>query len=420
VVVQLEGNNVFSSLAKTASSQVTGIAQGPGGRIYLCTANPGKMFMLGPDLEPEGTFESQTFDARIFSQWGRLEWWGENGGPASAPKTAAEAPIALFVRSGNTSNPEKNWSPWAGPYADGKGQKTDCPPARFVQWKVVFHSLGTSGGITPNLSWVSLSYLPKNIAPVMDAIVVQNPGIRIQSPVGPPPGTTPPQPVLLRLPPRAPGTSGPSVFAPQPGSPEGQPPRFEAPPQGFAQKGYQSVVWSAHDENDDTLVFTIYYRGEDEKNWKVLKDKVEHKFYSWDASTMPDGSYYLKIVASDAPSNPTEDALADERESDRFEVDNTPPVVEKLSAATASQDVRVRFSARDSYSAIARAEYSLDAGDWTLVFPVGRLTDAPQENYQVLLRDLAPGEHTVAVRVFDEFENTASAKVTFSLPSKKR
>jgi len=405
VVIELEGHGVFSSLVKTASSQVTSLAQGPGGKVYLCTANPGKIFTLGPDDEPVGTFESQTFDARMFSQWGRLEWWGENADSAGK--------ISLYVRSGNTSNAEKNWSPWAGPYSSGRGEKVNCPPARFVQWKAVLRSSSAS---PPKVSWVSLSYLPKNVAPTVDAIVVQNPGVRVQGPSVPQQGPTASQSVPLRMPPPAAPASGVSV----PPQPERPPQRFEPPPQGFMLKGYQAVVWSARDENDDELVYTIYYRGEGEKNWRLLKEKLEQKFYSWDTSTMPDGAYYLKIVASDAPSNPPEDALMAERESDRFEVDNTPPVIENLRAEPASPEIRVRFDARDSYSDIARAEYSLDGGDWMLVFPAGRLTDAPQESFELVLRGLAPGEHTIAVRVFDRFENGATSKVTFSVPAKKR
>jgi len=95
-------------------------------------------------------------------------------------------------------------------------------------------------------------------------------------------------------------------------------------------------------------------------------------------------------------------------------------VIENLRAEPASPEIRIRFDARDSYSDIARAEYSLDGGDWMLVFPAGRLTDAPQESFELVLRGLAPGEHTVAVRVFDRFENGATSKVTFSAPAKKR
>ena len=70
------------------------------------------------------------------------------------------------------------------------------------------------------------------------------------------------------------------------------------------QKGYQSVLWTADDANDDDLQFSAYFRGENETNWELLKDKLDTHFYSWDATTMPDGAYYLKIVASDAPANP--------------------------------------------------------------------------------------------------------------------
>jgi len=63
-------------------------------------------------------------------------------------------------------------------------------------------------------------------------------------------------------------------------------------------------LWLALDENDDDLIYSVYYRGEGEKQWKLLKDNVHDQFYSWDTSSMADGAYYLKIVASDAPSNP--------------------------------------------------------------------------------------------------------------------
>src|SRR5712692_4578208 len=103
VVIELEGHGVFSSLVKTASSQVTSLAQGPGGKVYLCTANPGKIFTLGPDDEPVGTFESQTFDARMFSQWGRLEWWGENAD--------SDGKISLYVRSESAFSPHHSSRP---------------------------------------------------------------------------------------------------------------------------------------------------------------------------------------------------------------------------------------------------------------------------------------------------------------------
>ena len=106
--------------------------------------------------------------------------------------------------------------------------------------------------------------------------------------------------------------------------------KFDVPPQGIVQKGYQSVLWTAHDDNEDDLRFAVYFRGEDEKEWKLLKENLDQRFYSFDTTTLADGAYYLKIVASDAASNPPDKALKSERESERFEVDNTPPAIAKL------------------------------------------------------------------------------------------
>src|SRR6266478_4013472 len=52
-----------------------------------------------------------------------------------------------------------------------------CPPARFVQWKAVIHD-GRSGD---GVSWVGLAYLPRNVAPIIDGIAVQDSGVRAQA-----------------------------------------------------------------------------------------------------------------------------------------------------------------------------------------------------------------------------------------------
>ena len=405
-ILSLEGNDIYSSIAKTASAQVTSIIAGPKGEMYVATANPGKVFTLGPGYDPNGSFESDAFDAKIFSHWGRLSWWGDG---------ATQGKVAFYVRSGNTSTPQKNWSAWAGPYKNAGGETVDCPAARFVQWKAVF--LDTDGVSVPNLSWVSLAYQPKNVAPVIDDIAIQDPGIRVQGFSNPQGGLAIPASVQLRQPQRG-AVNFPSPLGVNPDVPV-RFPKMEVPPQGFEDKGYASVLWSAHDDNDDDLTFSIYYHGEGEQNWRLLKDRLTQKYYSWDTTTMPDGAYYLKIVASDSPSNPADQSLTSERESDRFEIENAPPTIENLHAAAASASTaKVTFEAASGSSAIARARYSVDAGDWMIVFPEGLLSDAPKESYQISVNGLAPGEHTVAVQVADRFDNSAAAKVTFTMPGR--
>ncbi len=409
-LLAVDGHGVFAHLAKSGSAQITGIARNSSGKVFLCTANPGKIFSVGPEYEAEGTLESRSFDAQLFSQWGRLEWWSPP--PAASAKSSAnsnEPRLEFFVRSGNTEDPGREWSPWHGPYTKS-GNAMEVPSARFVQWKAVVHGGRPGGGF----DWVSLAYLPRNVAPIIDGIALQDPGVRAQSIVGMSSGQ--PTTVMLRMPP-APNISGMVITQ------SSAPPRFEQPPQGTLQKGYQSVVWTAHDENDDEMRYAVYFRGEHELEWKLLKENLEQKFYSWDTTALPDGAYYLKIVATDAGSNPPALALKTERESERFEVDNTPPVVEDIKVAPASGKMTgghpASFTARDATSAIERAQYSLDGGDWVLVAPSTGISDALVEHYDFGLPSLAPGEHTIAVRVYDRFENAGSGKTTFTVPVAK-
>jgi len=185
------------------------------------------------------------------------------------------------------------------------------------------------------------------------------------------------------------------------------------------------VIWTAHDDNDDELRYAVYFRGEGEKEWKLLKDGLEQRFYAFDTTSLADGAYYLKIVASDAASNDAVRTLTAEKESERFEVDNTPPLIEDLRAGPPSGKmsggggIPFSFTARDSATAIEKAEYSVDGGEWKLILPESDLSDAPKERYHSGMTALAAGEHTIAVRVFDRFQNVGSAKVTIQVPSAK-
>src|SRR6202166_4382532 len=400
-LLAIDSKGVFAQLAKSGSSQITGISGDKNGRVFICTANPGKVFSVGPEFEAEGTYESRSFDAQNFSQWGRLEWWSPRTAPntsSAAKKSSAhdtEPRVEFFVRSGNTEDPGKEWSIWYGPYTHS-GAEMEIPPARFAQWKAVIHGGQPGDGV----DWASLAYLPRNVAPVIDGIAIQEPGVRANAiniiSTGQP--TT----VTLKLPP-APNTSGLIITQ------SSTPPRFEPPPQGIQQKGYATVLWTAHDDNDDELRYAVYYRGENEQDWKLLKDKLEQKFYSWDATSFPDGAYYLKIIATDAPSNPPATALTAERISERFEVDNSPPVIEHLQAEFRATDksassIAVKFTARDASSSVERAQYSFDGGDWILISPAGNISDAPEEHYEFTISDPSAREHTVAVRAYDRFE----------------
>src|SRR5208282_2468673 len=89
---------------------------------------------------------------------------------ASDASHSGEPRLEFYVRSGNTEDPGKEWSRWFGPYAK-PGSAVEAPSARFFQWKAVIHDGRPGDGI----NWVSLAYLPRNVAPVIDAIALQDP-----------------------------------------------------------------------------------------------------------------------------------------------------------------------------------------------------------------------------------------------------
>ncbi len=74
-----------------------------------------------------------------------------------------------------------------------------------------------------------------------------------------------------------------------------------------------------------------------------------------------------------------------------------------------------QFTASHPTSSIEKAQYSVDGGDWILVRPASGISDYKTESYSFTVRGLSPGEHTIAVRAFDRFENVGSAKTTIQV-----
>jgi len=370
-VFAINGPDEFLDLLKAPASQVTGFAKAPGGALYVTTSNLGKVFVLGPGPESQGTYESDVYDARIFSRWGRAEFRGTGN-------------VELLARSGNVDNPDRNWSAWK-PVDLSKGAEMNVPPARYAQWKAVLHA----GSTKPTVDSVTLNYLSRNVAPEIEDVSVQV-GTRYQ-PIA--------KSLGLNLGADVSGSSGS---------------HFESPVPSTHDRDAIGVKWTAHDDNDDQLVYSVYYRGDGETRWLLLKDNITDKAFSFDASLLPDGGYTIKVVASDAPSHSPGEALTASRESRRFEVDTTPPRIENLTATVEGSQIHVRFRAEDGFSPIKRAEYSVDAGDWKYVEPVGQLSDSRVEEYdfKVALESAkdAASEHVVVVRVYDKYDNMGAAK----------
>ena len=374
--------------AQQGLSMVTTDAEGKSS-VLIGTGNTGKLTCLCATEKHE--YASDVLDAAALARYGRVEVEPGSSG------------YELLTRSGNVEQPIRGWSEWQ-PLKDGS---VASPAGRFLQWKAVLQKDGNVGSVAVN-------YLPVNAAPVIDELIVV-PGARVT-----PQGLQVPQQTMNITFPTA---NQNTITTDESASTQ--------PITAMKDRASITVRWAAHDENGDDLIYALYLRGDGEHIWRPLKDKITDKAYSFDATQIPDGGYEVKVVASDAPSHTPGNVLTSAKVSDRFEVDTTPPVITALTAvegasscATAScpREVHATFDAEDATSPVAHAEYSLDAGPWQFVAPVGDLSDSKHERYDLHLPASAlkgeSGEHLLTVRVYDRYENVGVAKTLFGSAAK--
>ena len=374
-------------LARASARQVTALLRQASGRIVGATSNPGKLFTLSPTAGRTGSYDSDVRDAGTVASWGVIRWRA----------AAKPGQIEIFSRSGNTATPDETWSAWSKPYTNADGEQITSPNARYIQWRAV---LKGDAAETPVLTSVTAAYLPRNLRPEVASITVHPAGTVFQRPfstgemeiAGFEDNTSDG---------RQPAQVGP---AGTPGVPSG------APPLGRRtyQKGLQTIVWKAEDANTDRLQFDVLYRREGETAWKALKRGLWDPIFVWDTTSVPDGTYVVKVAASDAPSNSPGTALVGEMESVTFDIDNTPPRIDVQPAARAGVRTTIVFAVRDEQSPVQRVEYSLDASRWRVVYPRDGIPDSRREEFEVTL-DETEAARSVILRATDAMNNVATA-----------
>lgn len=385
-IYRIHDDGSYADIAHLQAQQGLSVAaessSGSGdGAILIGSGNIGKVFELGAAATHE--YASDVLDAGAFARFGRVEIEPGSSG------------FDLLTRSGNVEQPVRGWSDWQ-PLADSS---VASPSGRFLQWKAVLRAGGVLGS-------VGVNYLRVNSAPVVDELVVV-PGARLN--------------------PQASFSQNQTINIAFPTSTQNSGVTYDAgtsqPLQAVKDRTAVTVRWAAHDDDDDTLDYSLYMRSDGDTEWWPLKKKIKEQAYSFDATLIPDGGYRIKVVASDALSHSPGEALTGEKISDRFLVDTTPPVVSAIktepgpvtcSPPACPIQVIVNFDADDAASPIARAEYSLDAGPWQYVDPVGKISDSKHEHYSFSfgLHDEVgkPAEHLITVRVYDRYDNVGVAR----------
>lgn len=343
-------------LLDTESKQIPAMVLAEDGAIYFVASNSGMAARLGPGFAAKGTLLSKPLDARQITQWGTLRLGG------ATPEHTA---ITIATRSGNLEDAtDATWSDWSReiPLQDGY-VPIGSPAARFLQYRVTMTSDGTAA---PTLGRVNLLYQVVNLAPQIAEIEVQ------------------------------PSEKGDKAEA--------------------LHKAFRLIQFKAGDPNKDKLVYTLEYRKADSRTWITLTDELTDEKFAWDTRTVEDGTYELRITASDKPSNIDSAALTARRLSEPVTVDNTAPSLTPLQTKREGKVVTISTRAEDAGRIVTMA-YSIDGKDpWITLLPADGICDSTTETISFRTKALSPGGHRITIRVEDLYGNIVRAGVDVDIP----
>jgi len=402
----------------SGDEQFLSLALDPSGTVYAGTGAVGSVYKIGADAGPggglQGLFQSTVHDAGLRAQWGTLAWTAD---------TPAGSSLGLQTRSGDVERPDETWSAWSAPLINPAGQTVQSPPARFIQYQAAF-----SGAAVPKLRGVSLYYLPRNRPPT----------VSVTKPSG-----------------------------------------------GDAVSHAALLQWAGSDPDKDTLAYDVSYSSDGGATWTPIKkratpnssktkdaparaaeskanlDKLKNvppavraqiaaqlksdaasagdagntakssaargatglkeTSFSWDTTEVPDGTYQIRVVASDRPSNP-DGSLTAKAVSAPFLVANAKPTLTLGTAAVSpaapdgTYTVTLPGTAATGLAFVKAVQGKADGGDFVAAAANDGLFDSPSEAFTLTLPSLATGSHKITVETLDQAGNSATQTVTVSVP----
>jgi sugar lactone lactonase YvrE len=386
-VYRLDSDRKATLVAETREAEALRLFAGRNGML-VATGNLGKLYRLGEPTQ-SGVFESPVHDATTVARWGKLSWQAQSCNGCE---------VAFRVRTGNTGRPDKTWSDWSEPLRDPEGSAIASPNARFVQWKAEMKGSAAAG---PALDSVRLAYLPQNTAPSVKSVTVS---AQTSSAGAAKPATTTAPTTTYSLTITDTGEAGASSFS-----------GTATVPLTRASQEQIVVSWAGEDADGDRLLYTVHFRGESERDWKLLRGNLTETQVTLDAESLADGRYYFKVTASDRGANPADSAREADLVSPPVLVDRTPPTL-KATSARAGNAMQVTVEAEDLGSPLKGCEFALNAGPWTAVAPEDGISDSRRERF-VIRVEAASAERLLVVRVTDSAGNAGLAKVVIPVSS---
>jgi len=279
---------------------------------------------------------------------GQPAQWGKLQVEADIPQTCT---VLAACRSGNVKDVnDPTFSPWTEPLEVKEPIQLQCPLGRFCQYKLILRS--SEAGKTPLVREIAVADTVPNLAPIVEEVSAA---------------------------------------------------RIEA----ADKAGVLKITYKAKDENNDKLIYQVDFRKLGWTNWIKIKDKIETDSFEWDARTVEDGRYEIRVTASDERSNTAATKLTASRISDPVVVDNTGPVIKDYSVKTEDKTVTLKLKAVDELSAIGRLQYTVDSSaDWIGTLPDDSVYDTTDEDFTIVIKDLKASEHIISVKVADDVNNT--------------
>jgi hypothetical protein len=366
---------------------------GQDSKLLVATGNSGQLFTVDPALQQEAIIyeDQQASQITAVAVAGKAVYLGtanpakliklgdsfastgtytsqliDAGQPAKWGKLQIEADIPqgckvlVASRSGNVEDVnDPTFSDFSQTMEVTEPVQLRCPTGRFCQYKLVLQS--EDGQKSPLIREIAVAHAIPNLSPTVESVAVS------------------------RL--------------------------------GSDKAGVFKIEYKAKDDNDDKLIYKIDFRKIGRTNWIELEDEHEADSFEWDGKTVEDGRYEIRVTASDERSNTIATKLTGSRISDPIVVDNTGPVIKKHSIEKTDGAVTLRLLVSDELSAIGQVHYTVDSNaQWKATVPDDLVYDTTEEEFTIVIEDLAPGEHIITVKVSDDIGNTTYK--TFEINSK--
>ncbi|MBN1899112.1 MAG: hypothetical protein JW827_10065, partial [Spirochaetes bacterium] len=250
--------------------------------------------------------------------------------------------ITVQTRTGNIAGVDDTWSDWSEEYVHPKGSLIKSPDSQYIQFRINFKTVTKNR--TPVLYSVEIPYLLKNRPPEITKLDLEVPDGNNKN-------------------------------------------EKDKKPRSTLKQWERRLIWDAKDPDNDKLVYSVYARIENSRQWVLLKRDLANKDFIFDIRKIPDGVYSFKIVADDMPDNSQGYNMTAEKVSKKYIIDTTAPVITKLVLQNLTvNSFKISGKATDNLSRIDNISYSVDAEKWINLFPKDMLFDSASEEFELVYK----------------------------------